>query len=407
MTKKNNFTRYAYLLMVTEDNHNKFYEMTEAGDRLIISYGRVGSTKSTRNVPIGQWNSIYNSKIKKGYRDMTDIVAVRTDENGVVEKKRKFSEEPEVSELFETLQLYARDKIVANYRVSSSKVTVNMVETAQGLIDKLTSQYKKGEGIDELNKTLLELFMFIPRKMSDVHSCLFSKHLTSDDIESKIESEQKLLDALSGQVQIQGEEDEPEDDMTLLEKMGLTARLVTDEETILSVKRLMGKSMERAGKIYEITNLLTEKKYNELFAKSEESRELLLFHGSRNENWFNILQTGLLIKPAGVVHTGSMFGAGIYFANKAQKSLGYTSMSGSYWAKGTSEKTFLSIFRVNVGRQMDVSSYDSGCCHLNEKRIAPYNSVFAHANENFLRNDELIIYDSNRCTIKFLVEINS
>lgn len=399
--------RYAYLLMVTENNNNKFYEITEVGDRLIINYGRVGSTKSTRNVPIQQWDSIYKSKIKKGYRDVTDLVAVKVDENGVVERKRKFSEDTEVSKLFETLQLFARDKIVANYRVSSSKVTANMVETAQSLIDKLMFQYKEDEGIDELNKTLLEIFITIPRKMADVQSCLFLHTFSANDIEAKIESEQKLLDALSGQVQIQGEEDEPEDDMTLLEKMGLTARLVTDEETIMSVKRLMGKSMERAGKVYEITNLLTEKKYEDTFAKSEESRELLLFHGSRNENWFNIVQTGLLIKPAGVVHTGSMFGTGIYFANKAQKSLGYTSISGSYWANGTSDKTYLSVFRVNVGRQMDVNSYNSDCRYFNEKKIAPYNSVFAHANESFLRNDELIIYNPNRCTIKYLIEINS
>lgn len=399
--------RYAYLLMVTENNNNKFYEMTEMGDRLIINYGRVGSTKSTRNVPIRQWDSIYNSKIKKGYRDVTDLVAVRTDENGFVERKRKFSEDPEVSELFETLQLYARDKIVANYRVSSSKVTVNMVETAQSLIDKLTSQYKEGEGIDELNKTLLEIFMTIPRKMADVQSCLFRRTFSADDIEAKIESEQKLLDTLSGQVSIENTGEETEDTVPLIEKMHLNARLVTDEVTIESVKQMMGNSKDKVGKIYELSNTVTEENYNKLFNETEGSKELLLFHGSRNENWFNILQTGLLIKPAGVVHTGSMFGAGIYFANKAQKSLGYTSISGSYWAKGTSEKTFLSIFRVNVGRQMDVSSYDSGCCHFNEKKIAPYNSVFAHANESFLRNDELIIYNPNRCTIKYLIEINS
>jgi hypothetical protein len=41
-------------------------------------------------------------------------------------------------------------------------------------------------------------------------------------------------------------------------------------------------------------------------------KERLYWHGSRNENWFNIMQTGLLIRPSGAVHTGSMFGDGIY-----------------------------------------------------------------------------------------------
>jgi poly [ADP-ribose] polymerase len=45
------------------------------------------------------------------------------------------------------------------------------------------------------------------------------------------------------------------------------------------------------------------------------------------------MQTGLLIRPSGAVHTGSMFGDGIYFADKAQKSIGYSSLSGSHWTK--------------------------------------------------------------------------
>lgn len=399
--------RYAYLLMVTENNNNKFYELTEIGDRLIITYGRVGSTKSTRNVPIGQWNSIYNSKIKKGYRDVTDFVAEQVDEDGNVQKEVRISDDYEVAKLIGLLRMFAKDKIAANYRIASSKVTLKMVETAQSLIDQLTASYKEGNDVATLNEILLEIFTTIPRKMKNVQDCLFKNNSDAKEIEAKIESEQKLLDTLSGQVSIENNGEETEDSIPLIEKMHLNARLVTDESIIESVKQMMGNSKDKVGKIYELSNTVTEEKYNKLFNETEGSKELLLFHGSRNENWFNILQTGLLIKPAGVVHTGSMFGAGIYFANKAQKSLGYTSMSGSYWAKGTAEKTFLSVFRVNVGKQMDVNQYTSECSRFNEKKIAPYNSVFAHANENFLRNDELIIYDSNRCTIKFLIEINS
>lgn len=399
--------RYAYLLMVTENNNNKYYEMTEAGDRLIINYGRVGLTKSTRNVPIRQWDSVYKSKIKKGYKDVTDFVADKVDEDGKKQKVCHISDDPEIAKLITTLQTFAKDKIAANYRIASSKVTLKMVETAQSLIDQLTVSYKESNSVETLNKILLEIFTTIPRKMKNVQDCLFKENSDSKEIETKIESEQKLLDALSGQVSIENDEKEVEETVPLIEKMHLTARLVTDESVIGKVVAMMGSSKDKVGKIYELSNTVTEERYNELFAKSEESRELLLFHGSRNENWFNIVQTGLLIKPAGVVHTGSMFGTGIYFANKAQKSLGYTSISGSYWANGTSDKTYLSVFRVNVGRQMDVNSYNSDCRCFNEKKIAPYNSVFAHANESFLRNDELIIYNPNRCTIKYLIEINS
>jgi poly [ADP-ribose] polymerase len=65
------------------------------------------------------------------------------------------------------------------------------------------------------------------------------------------------------------------------------------------------------------------------------------------------MQTGLLIRPSGAVHTGSMFGDGIYFADKAQKSIGYSSLSGSHWTKGNENRAFLALFDVHVGNQKE------------------------------------------------------
>jgi poly [ADP-ribose] polymerase len=61
------------------------------------------------------------------------------------------------------------------------------------------------------------------------------------------------------------------------------------------------------------------------------------------------MQTGLLIRPSGAVHTGSMFD--VYFADKAQKSIGYSSLSGSHWTKGNENRAFLALFDVHVGNQ--------------------------------------------------------
>ena len=65
-----------------------------------------------------------------------------------------------------------------------------------------------------------------------------------------------------------------------------------------------------------------------------------LWHGSKNENWLNILGTGLKLNPNATI-TGKMFGKGIYFAPSATKSAGYTSMTGSYWANGRSNRAFM------------------------------------------------------------------
>jgi poly [ADP-ribose] polymerase len=101
-------------------------------------------------------------------------------------------------------------------------------------------------------------------------------------------------------------------------------------------------------KVYKVVNNKTQVKFDKNLEKASVKKKRLYWHGSRNENWFNILQTGLLIRPSGAVHTGSMFGDGIYFADKAQKSIGYTSLRGSYWAHGGDNKAFLALFDVLI-----------------------------------------------------------
>ena len=64
----------------------------------------------------------------------------------------------------------------------------------------------------------------------------------------------------------------------------------------------------------------TKKIYDDYLKTTDNKRTELYFHGSRNENFISILKTGLLIRPSGAIHTGSMFGDGIYFAPKARKS---------------------------------------------------------------------------------------
>jgi poly [ADP-ribose] polymerase len=142
------------------------------------------------------------------------------------------------------------------------------------------------------------------------------------------------------------------------------------------------------------------------FSKAKTKERKLFWHGSRNENWFNIIQTGLMIRPSGAVHTGSMFGDGIYFANKAQKSIGYTSLSGSYWARGGSNKAYLALYDVHVGDQKHIHKHDSSCYSLSKAVLdrEGKDSVYAHGGID-LRNDEFIIYDGQQCTIAYIIEI--
>jgi poly [ADP-ribose] polymerase len=103
-----------------------------------------------------------------------------------------------------------------------------------------------------------------------------------------------------------------------------------------------------------------------------------------------------------------MFGHGIYFAPLAQKSLGYTSLHGSYWAGGNSNSAFMSLYNVAYGKPYDVYSFDSKYYNFNyeilQKNSINANCLHAHAG-NMLRNDEIVVYKEDQLTIQYLVEL--
>ena len=76
----------AYLVMVeSSNNHNKYYQMTQkTADVFEVQYGRVGAKGMLRTYPISRWDSIYQSKLAKGYIDNSSLY--------VPVKKSKYNE---------------------------------------------------------------------------------------------------------------------------------------------------------------------------------------------------------------------------------------------------------------------------------------------------------------------------
>ena len=72
--------RPTYLIMVTAENNNKYYNCFPEGDNFRVEYGRVNSTKTITNYPMSKWESQISSKIKKGYKDVTDLKTALVEE---------------------------------------------------------------------------------------------------------------------------------------------------------------------------------------------------------------------------------------------------------------------------------------------------------------------------------------
>ena len=402
--------RPTYLIMVTTANNNKYYNLFPEGDQFRVEYGRVDATKTTRYYHISKWDSQINSKLKKGYKDVTvlkkDLVEEISSANP--ESPYKEIENAAVRAIVEKLQSMARETIQKNYTVKASSVTQDMVDAAQQIIDALANACTV---VDEFNENLLKLFTVIPRKMGNVRDYLANK---TDDFAQIISKEQDLLDVMRGQIYVKPENEPVEHvekkQQTILEELGLAMEEATADDIAL-IKTLMNESANKFRKAWRVTNLKTQERFDKFVSDNNIKDTRLLFHGSRSENFWSIIKTGLVLRPTNAVITGKMFGYGCYYAPKCAKSIGYTSLSGSYWAHGGNNTAYMALFDVAYGTPYDVYNFDSKYYNLDYNRLQQFkpgaNCLHAHADRGMLRNDEIVVYKEEQMTIKYLIEIGN
>jgi len=435
MITKENGMRYAKLIHVSVDNgstgnSNKVYIMEELPDgRIKCEYGRVGKSLVEEYKPSSKWDGVLKQKLSKtkGYTDVTDLLAEPVvDESKPLDNKVENIKDDIVKKLIDDLMSFANKSIQRNYKVTQEAVSEQQVRAAQEIITNISGLIQIGVDIKHINDMLLKLYTVIPRRMDNVKDHLFNGIEDDGSLTSAqrlIDNEQSALDTMAGQVELikqqrdaakkaaeaeaKGEEEVIED-VTILDQMGLIVEVETDTEMLALIKKLMGSNVNQIKKVFKVRNNKTQVKFNKNLEKADVKKKRLYWHGSRNENWFNIMQSGLLIRPSGAVHTGSMFGDGIYFADKAQKSIGYSSLRGSYWANGGDNKAYLALYDVHLGKEKEILHHNSSCYKLSQKVMDAegYNSVFAKGGAD-LRNNEYVIYRAEQCTISHLIEIGN
>jgi poly [ADP-ribose] polymerase len=356
-----------------------------------VVYGRIGSKGTAISYPDWKYDSYIESKLEKGYQEITDfkVEETRLDTSGIT---------PRIRVLVDDLIQSARDKLNSTY-VSTDGVTERQIAKAQEILDSLNNQRKRRLNVATINNSLKELYAVLPRKMADTRN----HFLKSTDIQfftELLQHEQDLLNTLRGQVNLGNTE------QIDLAKAGIKISVATKKDRERIEKEtdfIPGRK-----KIWKIVNLETEKNFN---PKGLATR--LLAHGSRTSNYWSILTTGLKIRPAGVPTTGSMFSNGCYWGLNAKKSIGYTSLRGSRWALGSSSKAYLLYFEVAMGNPWYILGRN-GQYHYQDwmrydvpNRLASHkaDSVWAKAGLE-LHMDEIVTYNTNQSTIRYIIEIN-
>lgn len=394
------------IIMQVNANNKNVFDVTEG--RIGIRIGR--NRPRTYSLPMTNWDSFYLSKVNRGWL-LTKTQ--KMEKKKITKKGLSFNGGTyaqtgifSVDSIITKLLSYANKVISDNYSTSVEDISDEMLEYGNSILTELAKNHDS-MSIAEFNNKLKVLYAAIPRRMDNL-----SKHLAKRKIEfvDIIDKEQELFDIVYSQVRSNSNLAKYDTMPTVLQAYGLEWRPVSNEEET-KIKKLMGENAKQYKNAWRIINKKTEKAFNEYCAKenlSDENNGIShLFHGSRSENFWSIITNGLTINPVGVVTNGKMFGLGTYFANKAKKSMGYTSSSGSYWTHGSEAIGYLGIFKVATGKTYDVTSAESDLTYnVLQQRCPGAHCTFAHAGHS-LCNDEIIVYQDQQSTIEYFVEFTA
>lgn len=370
------------------ENNNKIYEMVQlSADTWKGFYGRVGA--KLQESPIYSmriWDRKYRERIdKKGYKDVTSVNTTNTDSE-LIGDERSLA-------FADLLQRFSNKSFESNYIVDSSAVTQAKIDEVQAALNLMAV----ATDVNTFNDNLVNIFSILPRRMRRVDDHIAK---SESDFSNIIALEQDNVDVLKGQVITFAGTGK----QTLEEAYGLNISPVNASEQKF-LKDLMKESKGRYIEAYKVSNVATQASMESYVSNSANQDVWQLFHGSRNENWWSILNNGLMLYPTSAKITGKMFGYGLYMANKARKSIGYCSSRGSYWANGTQDHGILAVYKVHVGKQMHIKRWKSEHKQLTKDKLKGHDSVYAHGGAD-LRNDEFIIYDQHQCSVDYLIKFS-
>lgn len=385
-----------YLIKVDPaKNNNKYYqiELQDDGD-LLVTYGRVREgVTGTKVYPKYKLNSLYNSKIKKGYVDNTEIFNTAE----TVKNISIIFDKEEVQDFWSFLSKNTRETAQAALSIDLDSVTELQVKTSQDLLKEIAVSVKSDD-IDTANELLTRQFTIIPRFVSrrGFQDKLFILN-NKEHNDAILENEYDLLEQLKSVVQVDKSSDEKK------EALPFNISLINDQS-------LLDKYYAGLVSDYKHTKVKHVFKIESNLDYSLNNKIELLWHASRNENWISILKTRLQVRPPGVPLTGAMFGNGLYFAPLSQKSVGYTSVTGSYWARGSSNFGVLSLCEVELNKTK-INETGTTFISIESAVREGYDSLWCYGKQrnsnSRLWNDEVIIPRTNQVNVRYLFWIKS
>lgn len=423
------------LVMVTENNNNKFYNMHDNNDgTFTVTWGRVGTDGTKTTYPIKDWSSKYNSKVKKGYQDISKTTTVT--------KGYKAEDDPEIEKLLNHLLAISR-QYVSN-QTDIGTLNPATITEVQDLINTLTTikndfttsdSYKdwcKKKGVtdssqtkasfikdcaDQFNKALLKIWTIIPRKIKNVRDAVYNPTQLpkAEDLDKYISNEQSLLDNIILQSKATNNADGIN---TISQAFGFKFEKASAKEVKMIEEKLKKESDSGSFKVknlYKVANPVREEEFVEYLKAAGledcDTNIKLYWHGTGAENVLSIMANGLIIRPANAAYCGSAFGDGIYSAPSPNKSWNYTRRDSDRQSRWMFVNAVIKGNSFDCTNNYDRINGETRVCDLDGKKFEKfkkmgYQSVHAHANSSsYIRRDEVIVYDKAQVACRYLVEL--
>lgn len=394
-------------------NSYKFWDAELFDDgRVVSTYGVVGATNPQTNDYGTVGKSFFDKKIKekerKGYARakvlMEGVVNTNVDKSSLSDialSQIKLSDES-IKKLIKRLADSNVHKITNSTSISFDNgvfqtplgiVTQEGIDEARVLLDYFFKNIKKN-GKDEFNERIDQYLRIIPRPKGG--GLQYENIFPDVDV---VKKESDLLDALANSVELALKpKDAPK---TVSEKVfDLEMGLVTDKAMVKKITdwyNSTNKAMHHYTNV-KIQNIyeLDIKDFNKNFVNNDK-QIVEVWHGSGQANILSILKSGLTPSPPSTAAiAGKMFLNGVYGSQTASKSLGYTL---GRWGQGRSDSGWLFLCEFAMGNPYYPTRTFS-------KLPDGYDSCWATPKHySGLLNDELVVYDSSRIKIKFLLEL--
>jgi poly [ADP-ribose] polymerase len=422
-----------------DGNNNKFWSAKVHQD---FSYhvvnGRVGGQGQVQPVKhfrdersaVRELESKMRAKLKDEYKEFTGVQAgspkkqphgrmalelaasqqIRTNTQDVVSQLISRLVQANVHSILKSTTL-SYNEATGVFQTPLGIVTIESINDARELLLRIGKHIQGQDFSSPEVKGLVESYlMLIPQKVGrklDIRALLPNDEAIEkqagilDDLETSIEQVAQL------KVQV-GQEDQVEPEVEKI--FSCEIDLEDDPAVLAEIEKFYRSTEQRIHDSYGFRiNRVFRVKIDEMHEAYENDgakvgNVSLLWHGSRPGNLLSILKSGLMIPKSTAGHVcGRNFGDGVYFSDQSTKSLNYAT---GWWAGERSDKCFMFLADVAMGKAYVAKS------SAEKFPVHGYDSCFAKGGETRfssdygrrLQNNEMIVYQTSKARIRYMVE---